>query len=123
MKLDPHAHKFWRYYAVLLKRVRVLSEADLHALAAAAQWWSVYQRAMESLNDNLTHTTVANGETARPHVGIARAAFAQCWAVMAAFGLNPGDRSKLRALPPDEDDDPVNKYKSRRFFGARRFLA
>ena len=80
VKLDSHGLKFWRYYATLLKRVRVLSEADIHALAAAAQWWSVYQRAMEGLKDGLTQITEANGEVAKPSVGIAKQAFSQCWA-------------------------------------------
>jgi hypothetical protein len=38
---------------------------------------------------------------------------------MSAFGLNPGDRAKLRAIPPDLED-PVGEFFGRR---ARRFLA
>lgn len=115
VELDSHGLKFWRYYATLLKRIRVLSEADIHALAAAAQWWSVYQRAMEGLKNGLTQVTEANGEVAKPSVGIAKQAFSQCWAIMSAFGLNPGDRAKLRAIPPDADDDPARKFFARRF--------
>jgi hypothetical protein len=52
-----------------------------------------------------------------PHsiLGIAKQAFSQCWAIMSAFGLNPGDRAKLRAIPPDADDDPARKFFARRF--------
>ncbi len=121
IELDELGAKFWRYYAALLQRCRVLSEADVHALAAAAQWWSVYQRAMQDLSGSLIQTSPANGDCAKPTVAIARQAFSQCWAIMQAFGLNPGDRSKLRALPPKDDDQ------AERFFGlrhkARRFLA
>src|SRR5687768_7931462 len=103
VKLDDYGRAFWDYYSQLLKRIRVLSEADLHALASGAQWWSVYQRAMSGLHDGLTQVTDANGEIAKPQVTIARQAFQQCWAVMSTFGLNPGDRGKLRALPTSED--------------------
>ena len=115
VELDEHGLKFWKYYAALLKRVRVLSEADVHALAAAAQWWSVYQRAMDGLKDGLTQITDANGEIAKPSVGIAKQAFSQCWAIMSSFGLNPGDRAKLRAIPPDPEEDEVERFKARRF--------
>jgi P27 family predicted phage terminase small subunit len=114
-KLDSYGLKFWQYHAERLKRVRVLSELDLYALAAAAQWWSVYQRAMEGLSDKLTQVTPANGEVAKSEVAIAKQAFSQCWAIMSAFGLNPGDRAKLRALPPDPEDDPAEEFFARRF--------
>lgn len=117
------ANGFWNYDAALLQRCRVLSEADVHALAAAAQWWSVFQRWMNDLSGALTQITVANGEVAKPTVTIARQAFSQCWSIMQAFGLNPGDRSKLRALPPEaESDDPAATYFNNRH-GAKRFLA
>jgi P27 family predicted phage terminase small subunit len=115
VELDDFGLKFWRYHATLLKHCRVLSEADVHALAAAAQWWSVYQRAMNDLGGKLTQSSVANGEVAKPAVTIARQAFSLCWSVMQAFGLNPGDRSKLRAMPPDPEDDPTEKYFAKRF--------
>ena len=122
IELDELEQRFWSYYAGLLQRCRVLSEADVHALAAAAQWWSVYQRAMADLNGELTQSTKSNGEIAKPTVTIARQAFGQCWAIMQAFGLNPGDRSKLRALPPAEGHDPLDKYFGLRT-GVKRFLA
>lgn len=121
VELDELGQRFWHYYATLLKRCRVLSEADVHALAAAAQWWSVFQRSMKDLSGSLVQSTAANGDCAKPAVTIARQAFSQCWSIMQAFGLNLGDRSKLRALPPPTDDqDPTAKYFSNH--PARRFL-
>ena len=110
VQLDAYGLRFWQHFATLLRRIRVLSECDCHALAAAAQWWSVYQRSMRELKGSLTHTTEANGEIAKPAVGIARQAFQQCWSVMSAFGLNPGDRSKLRAIEPKPEDTPADEF-------------
>jgi P27 family predicted phage terminase small subunit len=121
VELDALGQKFWDYYAKLLQRCRVLSEADIHALAAAAQWWSVYQRAMSGLNDGVTQHSEANGNVARPEVMVAKSAFSCCWNLMQSFGLNPGDRSKLRALPLQKES-PEDKYFGIRH-GASRFLA
>jgi P27 family predicted phage terminase small subunit len=112
VRLDADGLKFWKHFATLLRDLRVLSEADLHSLAAGAQWWSVYQRAMRSLAKKLTIESEANGEVARPGVAIARQAFSAAWTIMASFGLNPGDRGRLHTITPgdDETSDPASEF-------------
>jgi phage terminase small subunit len=70
----------------------------------------------------ITQTTEANGKVAKPEVAIAKQAFNAVRSIMQEFGIGPGSRTKVTALPEGEDDDPVardfNKGQTvRRFLG------
>jgi P27 family predicted phage terminase small subunit len=112
IQLDEHAQKFWRVYSVKLKELRLLSELDLHLLAMAAQWWSVHVRALAEMKE-ITQTTEANGKVAKPEVAIAKQAFNAVRSIMQEFGIGPGSRTKVTALPEDDDNDPAAKYFNR----------
>lgn len=120
IQLDEHAQKFWRTYSVKLKELRLLSELDLHLLAMAAQWWSVHVRALAEMKE-ITQTTDANGKVAKPEVAIAKQAFNAVRSIMQEFGIGPGSRTKVAALPPGDSDDPFAKYFNEKS-GAARFL-
>jgi P27 family predicted phage terminase small subunit len=120
VKLDEHAQKFWRIYSVKLKELRLLSELDLHLLAMAAQWWSVHVRALAEMKE-ITQTTEANGKVAKPEIAIAKQAFNAVRSIMQEFGIGPGSRSKVEALPEEENDDRAARYFNDRP-SVRRFL-
>jgi P27 family predicted phage terminase small subunit len=120
IKLDEHAQKFWRIYSVKLRELRLLSELDLHLLAMAAQWWSIHVRALAEMKE-ITQITDANGKVAKPELAIAKQAFNAVRSIMQEFGIGPGSRTKVTALPEGDSDDPVAKYfKQKR--GAAAFL-
>jgi P27 family predicted phage terminase small subunit len=120
IKLDEHAQKFWRTYSVKLRELRLLSELDLHLLAMAAQWWSIHVRALAEMKE-ITQITDANGKVAKPEVAIAKQAFNAVRSIMQEFGIGPGSRTKVTALPQGDFDDPVAKYFNQKR-GAAAFL-
>jgi P27 family predicted phage terminase small subunit len=98
----------------------LLSELDLHLLAMAAQWWSVHVRALAEMKE-ITQTTEANGKVAKPEIAIAKQAFNAVRSIMQEFGIGPGSRSKVEALPEEENDDRTARYFNDRP-SVRRFL-
>jgi P27 family predicted phage terminase small subunit len=114
IKLADDAKKFWRYFAPKLKEARILSEIDLHSLAAAAEWWGIYRRAMNAIRDgSLTQSSAANGTTVAAEFTVAQAAFKSCSNVMASFGLSPADRTRIKGL------EAPKKNRLEEFFGRK----
>jgi len=114
VELDAHGRSFWDYHARRLQKLGLLTECDTHALALGCEWWSIHQRAIEKLHDNLTHSTEANGECSKPEVAIAKQAFLNLRTIMIEFGLDPQSRSKLHVEPPEKPDEIQDLYFKKR---------
>lgn len=110
IELDAHGRAFWNYHAARLQKLGLLTEADTYSLALVSEWWSIHQRAIEELRKELTHSTEANGECARPEVSIAKQAFANVRMIMLGFGLDPQSRSKIHVAQPEKPDEIADLY-------------
>ncbi len=55
-------------------------------------------RALAEMKE-ITQTTEANGKVAKPEVAIAKQAFNAVRSIMQEFGIGPGSRTKVTALP------------------------
>jgi P27 family predicted phage terminase small subunit len=119
--LDELGLEFWNSLAPQLHMMGLLSEIDLPLFTAACERWSVYRRATDELQKQLTRNSKANGRVAKPEAQIAKAALAEVRAILAEFGIGPASRSRVVAKPL-WGKDPVEEYKKRKF-NARKFLA
>jgi P27 family predicted phage terminase small subunit len=122
--LDTWGKQFWNDIAPRLQRIRVLSDLDAVLLEMAAERWSLYKRAVQALNENITEETKANGRVAKPEVAIAKGALDGCRAILQEFGIGPSSRTRVTKLPePWGVDEPDGKFFGHpKPSGARRFL-
>lgn len=111
----------WGRVASMLYALRLLSEADIAALAAYCQAWATFKRATEALEvmskgDPLTKGLLiktTNGNAIQnPLLGIANKAAADMVRFAAEFGLTPSARARLSSASNEKTgiDDPVEKY-------------
>jgi P27 family predicted phage terminase small subunit len=109
-ELDVHAKRYWRTYGPMLRRLGLLTEADLPAFTALCGAWSMHQRAGARLRTVFRSKAALTPERLdfirKAEVSIERAnhTLRQLWS---EFGMTPAARSRLDvyAPPPTEEDD------------------
>jgi P27 family predicted phage terminase small subunit len=85
-------------------RLGLLSPVDVGALTAHAVAYSRWRRAGDEIKRDLTIEGAHGGIACHPAVGIQERAERTMLAVESSFGLNPSDRSRLRAIEQKEDE-------------------
>ncbi len=108
--LDVHARRAWRTYGPMLRRLGLLTEADLQAFVLLCQTWARHERAQARLRavyrqkPNVTIEAIEYIRKAEVSVEQAGRELRQLWS---EFGMTPAARSRLdvSAPPPTEEDD------------------
>ena len=93
----------------MLDRMRVLTEADGHALELLADAYGEYRAARAViLKEGTTYESdTKHGKIVRtrPEVAIAADAWKRMKAMLVEFGLTPSSRSQVSAAPVEEEDE------------------
>jgi P27 family predicted phage terminase small subunit len=111
----------WGRVASMLYALRLLSEADIAALAVYCQAWATFKRATEALEvmskgDPLTKGLLiktTNGNAIQnPLLGIANKAAADMVRFAAEFGMTPSARARINAPKGEEtqSQDTVERF-------------
>lgn len=97
-QLSVAARPHWQSFGEQLAKMRVLSEADLGALALLAETYAIYWEAMEGVRQFGIMAVTPNKYIVRSeYLNTAFKAMNQCMRILAEFGLTPSSRMKLRA--------------------------
>lgn len=110
----------WDYVVQLLGEVPGVSKKpDEAAALLLAEAIAEFVEAAEVLSEDGHYqdvTTKAGDVMTRAHpaIGVKQKAFAQIQSLCSEFGLTPSSRTRLKADLEDGDEDPAEKYFSRR---------
>ena len=117
MWLTPKAKTVWKQLGDSLDRMRVLTEADGHALELLVDAYAEYRaaRAVVAKEGATYESKTKHGKIvrARPEVAIAADAWKRMKAMLVEFGLTPSSRSQVSAAPI-YDEDPMEAFLKRR---------
>lgn len=118
--LNDDAKVEWGRVSSMLYALRLLSDADIAALAAYCSAYATWKQAHEALNemaknDKLTKGLLiktTNGNAIQnPLLGIANAAAAAMVKYAAEFGMTPSARARIHSGDPKEPaQNPQEKY-------------
>jgi len=101
---DASAAAEWRRLAPLLRRARVLTEADVNALTAYCQQWSIYQHALtQAPPERRVVRSPHDYPVVNPYLTVANKALMFCDRIGEQLGLSPGGRARVAASPEAED--------------------
>lgn len=109
--LKGEAKREWNRLVPILMEAGVLTLADRGALAMTCQSWADYLRAKDVVDkEGITVETATGGTKVHPAVTIQRAAWAQYIKGCALFGIDPADRSSVKAAPKAEAEDAKKRF-------------
>jgi len=109
----------WGRVSSMLYALKILSAADVAALAAYCQSYAMWKQATEALNmmalnDKLTRGLLiktTNGNAIQnPLLGIANKAAADMVRYAAEFGMTPSARARIHGGQTEEPQDKTDKY-------------
>lgn len=109
----------WGRVSSMLHALRLLSEADVAALAAYCQSYAIWKQAIESLNTMAQSNGIAKGLMIRttngniiqnPLLGIANTAASNMVRYAAEFGMTPSARARIHAGEGQQPQNPAEKY-------------
>lgn len=114
--LDETGKQAFDDLAELLSGLKVVTEADVTALALLCDAYSEYRHARQAVTDfGQTYTTVtASGDSMvrpRPEVAIAQSAWKRISDMLKQFGLTPAARAGVQVIDAD-DDNPFAEFLS-----------
>lgn len=116
--LGEDAAAEWRRVARTLHEMRVLTEADLQALAlycAAFERWRAAEAEIEKEGLVVPTGTTGRGVKANPAVSISNMAWEQMRKILIEFGMTPSSRARVQALDGGEAEaDPFDELLARR---------
>jgi len=103
--LSPEAKKEWERVAPLLEKLHLLTHIDRGALALYCQAWARWVEAEEALRTYGVMVKSPNGFPMQsPYLAVANRAMEQMRALLTEFGMSPSSRSRVSALPLQDDD-------------------
>lgn len=117
--LEGEAAEEWGRVSAELYEMGLLARVDRAALAAYCQSFARWHQAEAAIrrmaeNDKLTGGLLiktTNGNAIQnPLVGIANKAAADMVRYAAEFGMTPSARSRINAEPPQDDEDPTERF-------------
>lgn len=101
---DTTACVEWRRLAPILRRARLLTDADVNALIAYCQQWSIYQDALVNAPQvRRVFKSPNDYPVINPYLSIANKALAFCDRIGEQLGLTPGGRARVSAAPGEDD--------------------
>ena len=102
---DPVAAGQWHRLAPILRRARVLTDADVNALIAYCQQWSIYQDALtKAPPDRRVVKTPNDYPVINPYLSIANKALMFCDRLGEQLGFTPGGRARLSTAGGGDED-------------------
>lgn len=114
--LSEAAAAEWRRVARMLHEMRVLTDADVQALAlycAAFARWAGAERMVEEQGEVVL--TGTGSVKINPYVQIANLAWEQMRKMLLEFGMTPSARARIQVLDPGEaENDPFDELLARR---------
>jgi len=106
LKKDKIAYAEWNRIVPELYKLGLLTTVDRAALELYCSQYSVYRRAMETLNvEGLISKNARKGDKANPAALIAREAAKVIRSIAIEFGLTPSSRCKIQVPGQDIDDE------------------
>ena len=111
---NERAAVLWPEFVRELQAMRVLTTADLHALALLCSAYAAYQAHTATIADEgTTYTSVTEkGEITRPHPEVAMAsdAYRRAQGMLVEFGMTPSSRTRVKAAKKPEAADPLGEF-------------
>jgi P27 family predicted phage terminase small subunit len=104
--LDEEARTEWKRMVPILKRMRVLTEADSTALGNLCQAYSTMAQAQRQLSAaGLLYKTQSGYIQPSPLMGIVTQNMKIVQGILAEFGLTPASRSRIQTTQPAKPDN------------------
>src|SRR5687767_6217896 len=105
--LDDRAKKEWKRLVPVLRRMKVLTEADWMALANLCQTWSTLVKAQEKLTEvGILYKSPSGFIMQSPLLAIVNQCVDTITKLSREFGLTPAARSRIIAqIDPEPEDD------------------
>ena len=108
--LDERARKEWKRLVPVLRRMRVLTEADGMTLANLCQTYSTMIKAQAKLNDmGILYKAPSGYVMQSPLLGVVNTCIETINNLSREFGLTPAARSRLRVQPAERELDPLDE--------------
>jgi P27 family predicted phage terminase small subunit len=107
--LPKEARPYWRKLAPKLRRVGLLTELDVPALADLCLCLARARQAEDLVTSKGVLVAGDRGMVKNPAIQVARDYRAAAARLMARFGMTPSDRSGL-AMRPAEEADPLQAF-------------
>ena len=99
--LKGEAKKEWKRTVPILKRAGIATDADRAMLVAYCQYWAEWIDAMQKIVEEGTIIKTTHGNIVQhPSWSIANKAFSNFAKAATDLGMNPRERSKMRAEEP-----------------------
>jgi P27 family predicted phage terminase small subunit len=107
--LDDEARREWRRLVPILLRMRVLTEADYHALGNLCQTYSTMIRAQQKLSETgLLLKTPSGYVQQSPLLSIVNGCVETITRLSREFGMTPASRVRIQADEPMSGVDPIH---------------
>jgi len=105
--LDEHAKKEWKRLTPVLRRMRVLTEADWMTLANLCQTWSTLVKAQTKLTEmGILYKTPSGYVQQSPLLSVVNQCVDTITKLSREFGLTPAARSRIMVqTEPEPEDD------------------
>ena len=115
---DGKARRAWRELSKLLTDVRVLTTMDPVALGLLVDAFGDYLAAKETLRKEGNYYRIETekyGTTikAHPAMAVKNDAWVRLERILGKFGMNPSDRTRVKAATDAEKKDPFEQWASR----------
>lgn len=108
--LTEDEQQYWAHFAPKVISANVMTEADILALVQLCKETAMYMKACKQIDTEGEVFVGVNGELKRsPWVIIRKQSFEASAKHLAAFGLTPSDRTRIRA-PRDGQKPQGNKF-------------
>ena len=105
--LDEDAKTEWRRLVLVLRRMKVLTEADYMALSSLCQAYSTMVKAQNKLTESgLLFKTSSGYVQQSPLLSIVNGCVETITRLAREFGLTPASRSRLQMLTGGPEDQP-----------------
>lgn len=100
----------WLRLYPMMRRIRMVTEADRSALMALCLEWARYLDATEKARAGMIVRTKTGYPMVNPYISIATKALAGCLKLWPELGLTPSSRSRLHADGPSPDGDEFSEF-------------
>jgi P27 family predicted phage terminase small subunit len=108
--LSPVAKQEWRRAGRLLQSMGLISDLDLAAFALYCTAWARWVEAEQALSTYGVMLKSPQGFPIQsPYLSVANRAMDQIRSLLSEFGMSPATRTRVSAMVPDDDDDPMER--------------
>lgn len=113
-ELSPNAKKEWKRVSKLLFQAGLLTQIDRAALAGYCTNYAHWIESEVEVQKTGTIVKTKDGyPIINPYLAVSRRAFDQMNKVLQEFGMTPASRSRIQVQPPEQESDPMDKWRKR----------